>query len=158
MKRILTSIAICISAYGFTADLNGRVERVIDGNTIEFVTEEEEVLQVQLEGVDAPELGQKYGEEAKAFLEKIALRKRVTVEVLGKDRWGNRQARVILRSGKCVASELVKSGLAWVRNSEDRRELELEAKEEGRGLWGDADPKPPWIYRREMTMREAKSS
>ena len=52
--------------------------------------------------------------------------------------------------------ELVKAGLAWVRDEGDAdldwkktlKALEQEARESKRGLWADPHPIPPWVFRK----------
>lgn len=142
--------------------LQGRVVTVIDGNTLEVETATEGIMKVMLFGIDCPELTQGYGEKAKAFTEKLMLNKEVTISIQGKDRWGNRLAVVRLVKGdKDPRVELLKEGLAWTAEKNPDPDLDahrLTAQNKGRGLWKDENPTPPWTYRRQQTMAEAKSS
>ena len=64
----------------------------------------------------------------------------------------------VLLSDQDMNLEQVRAGLAWHykkyqkdQTSADRElysEAEIEAREAGRGLWYDADPVPPWEYRK----------
>ena len=51
-----------------------------------------------------------------------------------------------------VNRELVAQGFAWVyrkySNDAELLELEVQAKENGLGLWADLNPIPPWEWRR----------
>jgi len=45
------------------------------------------------------------------------------------------------------------------RNPIDELEsIKEKAKEKGKGLWKEQDPTPPWIYRRQQSMMQPKSS
>ena len=72
-------------------EVNAKVTAVLDGNTIQIscFCETNDVRKVSLVGIDSPELGQEFGEEARKFLEKMILRKDVMVQFQGKDRFGN---------------------------------------------------------------------
>lgn len=142
-------------AQGFT----GKVVNVIDGNTFEIVGEDNEVVKFMLSEVDCPESGQELADEAKAFTEKMILKKKVVVEVRGKDRWGNKLAIISLRNGKAIHEELLKEGLAWAteKASEEVSTLQSEAKENKVGIWAVDEPTPPWVYRRKQTMLQPKS-
>jgi micrococcal nuclease len=56
---------------------------------------------------------------------------------------------------------LLKEGLAWTAEKNPIPELEeyrIKAKEKERGIWKQENPTPPWIYRRQQSMMQAKSS
>ena len=141
--------------------LNGTVTSVIDGNTIEVTTDAQETHKIILAGIDSPELGQDYGDEAKQFLEKLALKKDVTIELQGKDRKGNSLGVVLVKGKHDIRIELLKEGLAWTAEKDPSPELEnhrTSAQEKGKGLWKAPNPTPPWIFRRQQSMMQAKGS
>ena len=138
----------------------GKVIAVIDGNTIEVLSKDNETYQIVLDGVDSPELTQKYGEEAKRYLEKILLKKEVSVQFKGKDRKGNYIAGV-LKGQVDPRIELLKEGLAWTTEKDPIPILEnyrTTAQQKGKGLWREENPTPPWVYRRQQSMMQPKSS
>lgn len=155
---------MCVgNIYGFN-DKQGvavKVINVIDGNTVEILTDENEVLKISFKEVDSPEIGQEYGKQAKEFTEALLLKKKVFVEMKGKDMWGNRLASITLKNGKKIEEELLKAGMAWhnTLKSTDASLAELEAitKEKKVGLWENTDPVEPWIYRRQQSMLTAKT-
>ena len=59
---------------------------MLDGNTIQVscFCEDNDVRKVSLVGIDSPELGQEFGEEARKFLEKMILRKDVECNSRGR--------------------------------------------------------------------------
>lgn len=138
----------------------GKVVTVIDGNTLEVFTPENETYKILLFGIDCPELGQEYGEKAKRYLEKLILNKEVSVEIQGKDRWGNRLG-IILIEGVDPREGLLQEGLAWTSEKNPIEAFELmkeKSKEKGKGLWKEENPTPPWIFRRQQTMLQLKTS
>ena len=141
--------------------VSGKVVSVIDGNTIEVIGDDNETIKISLLGIDCPELGQEYGDKAKKFMEKLILEKNVTVKLQGKDRWGNYLAIVKVNDRIDPRIELLKEGLAWTAEKNPLPELEEhkeKAREKNKGLWKQENPTPPWIYRREQTMLQPKSS
>ena len=165
MRKLLVLIFVFVlgSNYGFSDkdQPNATVVKVIDGNTVEILTVDNEVYRVMFKEVDSPELGQEFGEEAKLFTEKMLLKKKVIVEMKGKDMWGNRLAGITLKNGKNIEIELLEAGYAWHNTlkskDENLAELEKTTKEKKVGLWNDENPTAPWIFRRQQTMAKAKS-
>jgi endonuclease YncB( thermonuclease family) len=158
MKTFLT--ILLLSATVYTVDANtvrGKVVSVVDGNTLEVISAEEETYRIVLVGIDCPEKGQPYAEEAKAFLEASILKKSIDVKLLGKDRWGNYLGEIITEVK--VSAELVKRGLAWCHEKnapESLKALEQQAREQRIGLWQEENPTAPWIYRRQQSMLQPK--
>jgi micrococcal nuclease len=140
--------------------LTGKVTFVHDGNTIEVVTATGDAYKIVLAGIDCPELSQEYGDKAKRLLERTLSNKEVGFQLQGKDRWGNYIA-VVTVNGEDPRIDLLKEGLAWTAERNPNPELEelrVRAQEKGKGLWKEEDPTPPWIFRRQQTMLQAKSS
>ena len=118
-----------------------KVKRVIDGDTIELANGQI----VRFVGVNAPDSGQPFEEDATAANIKLVQGKTVTFEydAYTSDRFGRVLAYVIV-DGKNVSIELARQGLAKVTIYEDRRKLkyqdellnaESEAKQAKRGVW-----------------------
>lgn len=162
MRTVLTFLMMAV-LHGLliaNGETNATVTAVIDGNTLEVLTENKERYKIMLAGVDSPELTQAYGETAKKHLEKLLLRKEVTVKFEGKDRKGNYLA-VVFKGDVDARISLLKEGLAWTSEKDPLPELEtyrVTAQEKGKGLWREENPTPPWIYRREQSMMQPKSS
>lgn len=127
------------------------VDRAIDGDTALLRSGEE----VRYAGIDAPEAGEAFAEEARAANEALVAGREVELRPAGSelmDRYGRLLAAVHLAGGEdpdgiCVNVELVRRGLASVYQTgpdsiqPDLRERLLEAQSEaiseGRGLWKD---------------------
>ncbi|WP_185154074.1 thermonuclease family protein [Fulvivirga sp. M361] len=141
-------------------EFSAKVISVMDGNTFEIIDPEKEKVKIMLSMVDAPELGQSFSEEAKAYAEKLLLKKKVTVEYQGKDFFGNKLAHITLKNGDEVHKLLLEQGLAMVMERKKDTELlaiQEKVKKEQIGLWASDDIVTPWVFRRKQTMLQAKS-
>ena len=149
-----------VPSYASPRTAEGEVTRVLDGDTLALATREGTKLRVRLYGIDAPEVrheemaGQPYGKEAKAALAALALGRRVTVEIVEIDAH-RRMVGIVYRSGVDINLEMVRIGYAWAYRrylSAPYASRYLDAEREARGkrlgLWKDANPDPPWEFKR----------
>jgi endonuclease YncB( thermonuclease family) len=135
--------------------LQGTVRSVVDGDTVWFAPDDgSEPLDVRLLDIDAPEICQNGGAEAKAWLAKQVLRRpaRLVFKPNGRDRYG-RLLAVLWVGDVSINRRLVEEGHAWsVRTQWDRGPFvaqERMAKSLRRGLHGSGkEPLPPWEFRR----------
>jgi endonuclease YncB( thermonuclease family) len=163
MKFILVLLAVLtgLNHLGAAEEITGKVVSVIDGNTIQIESKERGLQKILLAGIDCPEIAQDFGGEAKLLLEKLVLKKNVLVELKGKDRSGNYLGVVMVDEDDDIRVKLLKAGLAWT--AEKNPDVNLEgyrqwAQQKGKGLWKDPAPVAPWIFRRQQTMIQPKSS
>jgi len=129
----------------------GQVLRVVDGDTIDVLAGAQGI-RVRLIGIDSPEIGQSFGDEAKRFVSELIFAKQVILRGSGKDRYGRMLADVTLADGSDLSRRLVAGGKAWWyrKYALNDRILELlhnEAREARRGLWVDPSPTAPWDFR-----------
>lgn len=125
---------------------------VPDGDSLNVLhgTTKERVI---LFGVDTPEIGQEFGQEARDYTDKRCYKKVVGIEAHGTDAKGRIIAVVTLPDGGNLNQELVKQGLAWwsdkyAPNDTVLKQLHTAAKTSRTGLWSSANkPIPPWIFR-----------
>jgi len=108
-------------------------------------------LTIRLSGIGAPEKGQRYWKEAKAYSERLALGQAVTVRDYDRAAAGEVRGPVFLPDGQCLSEEVLQAGFAWWVDTEvtDRTcgFIEREARLSGRGLWEMTDPVAPWEWR-----------
>ncbi len=145
------------------ASLPGRVLWVTDGNTLVVLGPGNAQHKVRLAGIDAPELEQRYGQASKDHLSRRVAGRFVVVEWDRRD-YDKRIVGKVVLGDQDVCLEQVQSGLAWhykryqgEQTSGDRlryARAEEEAQDARRGLWADADPIPPWEWRRGMRSGE----
>jgi len=143
-----------------SSQITGTVFESHDGDTCKVKAADGQIYIVRLYGIDAPEytlpkLNQPYGKESGAYLAGLILNKSVTVEITGKDVHPQRVDGVIMVDGKNVNLEMVKTGYAWAYvaylKAADKPAYQAaqdDAKSAKLGLWADANPTPPWEYRK----------
>lgn len=128
-----------------------RVVAVQDGDTLTVLVDRRQ-LKVRLKDIDAPELGQPFGRNARQSLSDLCFGKTAAVEIGGHDRYRRAIAQVTC-GGTDANAEQVRRGYAWIytrfapRNS-PLYAVEHEARSARRGLWTDPSPVAPWEWRR----------
>lgn len=125
------------------------IERVKDGDTVLLTNK----TVIRLAAIDAPELKQRFGPEAKLRLERLlgtkgAHPKDLVVVSDGKDKYG-RTLVYIYDKNININAELVRKGYAWSYMSKQFLPQQLEAQKAKRGLWKDKSPTPPWVWRKQ---------
>lgn len=127
-------------------NFSGKCVAVTDGDTLILQVAGRRV-DVQLYGIDTPELSQEFGSQAKAFTSQSALGKEVTVYGKGTDGAGHRLAWAFV--GKdCLNKMLLTNGLARFDRASAASdvklsELEAVAKRNHSGLWAQSSPVAP---------------
>lgn len=124
--------------------------RVSDGDTVVLLDADNTQHKIRLNGIDAPENGQPYGDKSKEYLTGLIARKEVTVEVKGKDRY-KRILGVVYLGEVNINAEMIRAGYAWnYKYSKDKYYIKLQekAKAEKKGLWKDKNAIDPWQWRK----------
>ena len=111
-RRALLGLLLLAQLPAWAAEATGRVLGVIDGDTIEILTAKFETLRVRLSGIDAPEIGQAFGRNAKAALSSLAFTRQVTIARHKRDRYGRLVGKVTVE-GRDIALEILTLGVAW---------------------------------------------
>lgn len=122
---------------------------VIDGDTV-IVLCEGEKRPVHLVSVDAPQLDQPFGIEAKEFTEKLLLNNVVTIAYIDR----SRASDMTSADGQSLKWALIRAGLAWYPDNHKDNSLrdiadnlgkyERKARRARKGLWAQDNPEPPW--------------
>jgi len=135
-----------------------RVVSVHDGDTLRAIDQANVQHKIRLAGIDAPELGQPFGRASRDRLAELTQGQVVTVYIDSRHRYGRTVAR-LEADGLDVCRQLVADRLAWhyTRYSDDAAlaAAEREARADGRGLWRDPQPVPPWEWRAGERERKA---
>ena len=130
--------------------LTGKVVGVTDGDTVTLFVNRTPI-KVRLDGIDAPETAQSYGNKSKQALAAMVFGKTIVLKKTGTDKYG-RTLGVIMLGGADMNAKMIEDGWAWhykAYNKESRlASLETKAKSGRRGLWADVNhPLAPWDYR-----------
>jgi len=157
MRPFLLALVLTSPTLAAESHLTLKVVGVHDGDSITCLTDDNRQLKVRLDAIDAPELGQPFGQASKNALSDMVFGKTVTVIEKKKDRWGRTVAHVLVE-GKDTNLMMLEQGMAWhyTEYSSNKRlqRAEDEARAKRTGLWSDRDPVPPWDWRK--TERERK--
>jgi len=125
-----------------------------------------EQIKVRLNGIDAPERKQPYGEKSRQFLSDLVYMKQVKLNCPKMDRYkryvcsvwvapaSNPNGNKTLDAGLAMVTQ----GMAWWYRQYSREQTpqergqykfaEIEARAKKAGLWSDPDPIPPWAWRK----------
>jgi len=160
VRRIAASILALFLLYALAGTAGERVlatytapfVRIADGDTITVLHDRQRV-RIRLWGIDAPEMAQAWGPEAKQFTAARVEGQTVTLQVHDTDRYGRTVAEVILPNGRSLNRDLVRAGLAWwyrhyAPGDRELAELEAQARAARHGLWADPAPMAPWDFRK----------
>ncbi|HDN4658595.1 TPA: thermonuclease family protein [Salmonella enterica subsp. enterica serovar Potsdam] len=144
------SLVVILPPTLFAAQIQGKVIRVLDGDTVD-VLQERQPVRVRLLNIDAPEKKQPFGRWSTNQLKALLAGQSVTVSYTQTDRYGRILGRVITVNGTEANRQQVLKGAAWVydRYNTDNSlpALQREAQTQKRGLWADNQPVPPWEWR-----------
>lgn len=154
----LVSLSVAASPHGAAENprpgyVYGDVVKIADGDTLTLLTPAKEQVRIRLAEIDTPERGQPYAQKAQDALSRLVWGRPLAVRVVDTDRYGRTVGRIYVGEID-VSAEMVRLGAAWVyrRYATDASlfDLEAEAREGGRGLWGlsEAERAPPWEWRR----------
>ena len=130
--------------------ISGKITKVSDGDTVILTDNNGKKRRIRLNGIDCPEIGQEYGAEARKYVEKIALGKYTSVEIVGKDQY-KRILGILYVDGINVNEALLKDGLAWVYkyNKDPKYEqLAKQAQAIKLNIWSNPNAIDPYIWRK----------
>ena len=149
--------AVLSGPHALAAVFTGTVIAVIDGDTIllkpvDGKTMPRLFLKIRLADIDAPEKDQAFGDDSGRALAGLVLRKQVQVVTVAGDDYGRQVGRVSL-GNLDVNRYMVQRGLAWAstryRHNPELVALQQEARRARWGLWSQAEPVPPWVWRKQ---------
>ena len=154
----LFNLTLLMLSFGLSAaTIEGKVVNVADGDTITVLDEKNIQYKIRLQGIDAPEKAQPYGQKSKQSLHQLVHSKQVTVEYHKKDKYGRTVGKVLF-NGSDICLEQIKLGMAWhykqyesEQSKADRdvyAQAELASRTQTIGLWKDKNPTPPWEFRK----------
>ena len=148
---LLVLIAFSSQAASRQAKL-GVVTRVVDGDTLWVTTSaSQQTLKVRIQGIDAPEICQPGGLQAREALERRVLGHTVTVTSGAHDDYGRTIGTLHLQ-GQDMGRWLVSQGHAWVYSYRHKRgayadELR-QARLAQRGVFSDVAAEEPRMFRK----------
>lgn len=160
-KWLLWVLLGCAAHVASAEEFTGRVIAVLDGDTVIVARDSGPPVKIRLAEIDAPEVAhgsppssqpaQAGGEESRLSLSELVLNKQVMVNVQTVDQYGRLVAH-LTADGKNINQEQVRRGMAWEYSNYHSNQtyiaLQNEAQQARRGLWAQANPQPPWEWRK----------
>lgn len=142
-------------------EFEASVTHVTDGDTLWVrAAPGRKAQQLRLQGIDAPEICQPGGVQAREALQRRLLDQHVRVRTNGRDSYGRTLAQVQLR-GQDAGEWMVRQGHAWSyrygRQASPYAAQERAAREDRLGLWRQPQPMQPRVFRRFHGSCEAPS-
>lgn len=153
MKVLLVSLLLSLTHFSVQAQtFQGIVTHVSDGDTLWVAVDpKSKPIKVRLQGIDAPEICQAWGIEARDALNARLLRQSVSLNTRAKDDYDRVLGRLTFR-GDDVGAWLVKNGHAWSyhhrRNPGPYAKEEAAARGARLGLWARSGVLEPRQFRR----------
>jgi|GEM_PF-534615 len=142
--------------------LTGKVVHIADGDTFTLLAGRRR-QRIRLASIDAPETakgqarpGQSAARAAARALADLVAGKTLTLRCFELDHYGRHVCDVPLDGGSTANERLVAAGLAWANmqgHGKYMRDpampaLQARARRAGKGIWREAAPVPPWVWRR----------
>ncbi len=151
LRGAFVAAAVAWSVCAHAAPFAGVVTHVTDGDSLWIrPLAGGEPVEVRLQGIDAPEICQPHGREARAALAALALHRQVTVRPRARDRYERVLARVRLQR-QDLGGWMVEQGHAWSDGWRGRRgpygREQAQASAARLGLWRDSSPLEPRSFR-----------
>lgn len=157
MKKLILIFILFLSNFVHAKTIEGLVIGVSDGDTITVLDQQKNSYKIRLQGIDAPEKKQAFGEKSKQSLQDLVHSKQVRIEYDKEDKYGRIVGKVTVDDVDVCLQQLV-LGMAWhykkyqnEQSVSDRAlysETELKSKSLKLGLWTDDTPMPPWEFRK----------
>jgi endonuclease YncB( thermonuclease family) len=157
MRNLLLIFVLFLSNIVNAKTIEGLVVGVADGDTITVLDQQKNTYKIRLQGIDAPEKKQAFGEKSKQSLHDLVHGKQVRIEYDKEDKYGRIVGKITLDDLDICLQQLV-LGMAWhykkYQNEQsvaDRvvyNDAELKSKSLKLGLWADETPMPPWEFRK----------
>lgn len=168
ITNLLLACVFGVAGHAYSYELSCKVVGVTDGDTITCLTADRNQAKVRLQGIDAPESKQPFGQRSKQNLSALVYGKPVTVRWYKRDRWKRILGAVWVTPTDCpscghtldAGAAQLTVGMAWwfrryanEQSLQQRHQYEFEetaAKARKAGLWVDASPIAPWDWRKGM--------
>lgn len=156
-KFIISAVLAMASATVNAEAIEGLIVGVADGDTVTLLTPEKIQVKIRVQGIDAPERSQAFGNVSRQAMAKVVFQKNVNAQCSSTDRYG-RKICVIYANGVDAGLQLINQGLAWhykqYANEQSPRDragyayAEENARAQRVGLWSEPNPMAPWDFRK----------
>ncbi len=167
---IIVTAGACF-AHQPSGSIEGVVTRVPDGDSLQVTDGSGKMLKIRLYGIDAPQAGrcdkktgrstgaaQPFGEAASQALRGKVAGQKVRIDQMGSGP-NDKVIAVVWLGSRNINHEMLAEGWAWAyrkhldeRSGAEYAQREAEARSKRLGLWQQANPQPPWEFRKQENM------
>ena len=157
MKAILLYSLMLLSCtaknttIGKDNSINGKVIKIVDGDTFDILTDNNITIRIRMNGIDCPERKQDYYQVCKDALAEYIFKKNVNLITYGKDRY-NRTIADVFYNKQNINLAMIKNGFAWHYKKYSSDPVMAKAEQDARvakiGLWQMGNAIAPWDYRK----------
>ena len=168
LKALTLFSILAITLFASTAcaeTLTGRIVGISDGDTVTLLDADKRQHKIRLQGIDAPEKRQPFGNEARQHLAGLVFSRQVVADCGKTDRYGRAVCTIEVDGGDANLAQIA-AGLAWHYKAYQREQrpdnraryaaAEDRARQEKVGLWSEREQQAPWEFRK--VRREASAS
>jgi micrococcal nuclease len=151
-------ITISLSVNTLSSTLDGKIIRIIDGDTVYFqAAGDDNFKKLRLVGIDAPEIKQPFGRQSKQCLANLINNKSIQIISYGEDHYKRTLAKIFIKKID-INLAMIKEGCAWFyrryKNTLDKDDqamydkAEIFAIENKKGLFSNQEAEAPWVWRK----------
>ena len=159
LLTLFISLTVSLPALG-AGSFSAKVTHVADGDTFTVTIAGGKTFRIRLNGIDAPEKDQPFGDKAKTALSTLVMGKQVRVDWSGYDDYQRLLASVFSGS-TWVNQHMIAEGWAWHYIFYDKTPQLITAHTKARaarkGLWAGTNPTAPWDWRKKAKKTHTKS-
>lgn len=155
MHRLMIGLLFILSACSQATD-DYQLKHVQDGDSLILCCDSQgKDFIVRLRDIDAPEKGQPYANQSRAFLQQLVKDKPLKLHGNKKDKYGRLLADILIEDTETqsVSQQMIVTGHAWVWRYSDNMKfqyLQNKAKQQKLGLWAlpESQRVEPWEWRK----------
>ena len=143
VARAVSPVLFVLLLAGTACAWQGRVVKVLDGDTVQIMNCHGKSVRIHLYGVEAPQTSQYFGQQSVRYFAGLVGDRTVEVVNIGRDERG-RMRSLVWVDGVSVNEEMVRAGYAWVSNPlglspscERWLGVQVAAREQRTGMWRD---------------------
>lgn len=152
MKKLIIFCCLLLSTTLSSQEtITGRVINVKDGDSFTLVDDNNKFHEIRLAHVDCPEKKQAFGRKAQLYTFNFTWGKIVTAKVQSTDRYYRKICEVEV-DRQNLNESIIRDGYGWhfkkYSKSTLHSNLEINARNQKRGLWIEPTVKAPWEFRK----------
>lgn len=133
------------------APFNGKVIKIVDGDTYDVLTSDFKTIRIRMNGIDAPEKKQAFGSKSKDHLGSLCFGKTVKIVPISYDRNKRLIADSFTDRDLNLSRAMIRAGYAWHFKKYSKDKIMADDEDYARkiraGLWVDNEPIAPWVFR-----------